>query len=59
MGAARMLTRVGSFAPLGLTPHMLASHGLRRGLHSFAALRLRSGQAFAAKNMWLPNARKS
>jgi hypothetical protein len=29
-----------SFAPLGLLISHLPSHGLRRGLHSYAALRL-------------------
>jgi hypothetical protein len=32
---------VASFAPSGLVRFLLRTHGLRRGLHSFAATRLR------------------
>jgi uncharacterized membrane protein YgcG len=32
----------GSFGPLGLARFLLLTHGLRRGLHSFAALRLKT-----------------
>jgi hypothetical protein len=36
----------GSFALLGLDHLFLCTHGLRRGLYSYAALRLESGGAF-------------
>ena len=38
-------TRTGSSAPSGLVSSVVPSHGLRRGLHSFAAPRLRSSAA--------------
>ena len=46
-----MLKSVGedrSFPPLGLVPSDFP-HGLRRGLHSYAASRLRRGALFSAR----------
>ena len=36
--------RICSFAPSGLGPLPANTHGLRRGLHSYAALRLNSSE---------------
>jgi len=38
------------FRPSGAGSFSNCTHGLRRGLYSIAALRLRWGQAFAAKH---------